>query len=135
MRLIFMHTFFSFLLRAINLLSKDRKNIIYSNKSWNDVTSKYDLLDDLEIVIKKESSEPVTDQSHTAVSHTSLLSRSAIFIALLAVIGNIPVQSHLIKDASADSTVKTFEIIPAKIEIASNTIDTPHLISTHKDFR
>ncbi|WP_165874630.1 M23 family metallopeptidase [Cocleimonas flava] len=105
-------------------MSKDRNNIVYSNKSWNDVTNKYDLLDDLEIVIKKESSEPVADNNIAPVNHTSWLSRSAVFIALVAVIGNIPVQSHLIKDAHANSTVKTFEIIPTEIDIANNSLDS-----------
>ncbi len=103
------------------MLSKDRKNIIYSNKSWNDISSRYDLLNKLEIVIKKESSQPVTDHNHASANHASWLSRSAIFVALLAVIGNIPIQSHLIKNAHAETTVKTIEIIPAKIEVASQT--------------
>jgi len=122
------------------LLSKDRNNIIYSNKSWNDVTNRYDLLGDLEIVIKKESSEPVTDNNHaTPSSHASWLSRSAVFIALVAVIGNIPVQSHLIKNAHAASTANTFEIIPANIDITSNISDnseqTPLLSSKPNEFQ
>ncbi|WP_299880442.1 peptidoglycan DD-metalloendopeptidase family protein [uncultured Cocleimonas sp.] len=121
------------------MLSKDRNNIIYSNKNWNDVTNKYDLLNDLEIVIKKESSEPVTDQNLVPASHASWLSRSAVFIALVAVIGNIPVQSHLIKDAQANSTVKTFEIIPNEINIASNITDNSaqatQLSSTQNDLQ
>ncbi len=136
MRLIFIHTFFIYILRALNLLSKERNNIIYSNKSWIDVTNKYDLLDDLEIVIKKESSQPATDHKHVPVSHASWLSRSAIFIALVAVIGNIPVQSHLIKNAHADSMVKTFEIIPANIDISNSSSKvTPHFITTQNDFQ
>ena len=119
------------------MLSKDRKNIIYSNKSWNDVTSRYDLLEDLEIVIKKESSLPTTDSNHSSTNGSSWLSRSAIFVALLAVIGNIPVQSQLIKNAHAETTVKAIEIIPTKINISSNAPEsksvTPLSISQFDD--
>ncbi len=107
------------------MLSKDRNNIIYSDsKSWNDVTNKYDLLDGLEMVITKECSKHTPDHNHTpnTSGHASWLSRSAVFIALVAAMGNLPVQSHLIKGAQANSSIETFKIIPNEENIVRNNI-------------
>lgn len=100
----------------------DCKNIIYSeNKNWDDVKSKYDLVEELEVVIKKESSKPTSGLYRISANSKSWLSRSAIFVALLTILGNIPVQSHFINDSHTEDTAKAFEVIPAQINPTKET--------------
>ena len=83
------------------ILSSARKNIvIYSEKNWNDISSKYNLYNEVEIVIREKNNLP--QQKHQANNHWVM--RTALAIGVLTLLGNFPVQSNLKASANTNSS-------------------------------
>jgi murein DD-endopeptidase MepM/ murein hydrolase activator NlpD len=83
--------------------------VTYSDKSWNDVENKYDLLKSMELVIKEETFASDTTTNLSAKSGSKWTMRLLILAGFSAVIGNIPVQSHLLVD-NTTTLATSFEI-------------------------
>ncbi len=98
--------------------AKVGNNVTYSDKNWTDVINKYDLQNQLEVVVKEEISDPVTKSINPKSKH-SWIARTLVFVGLIAVIGNIPVQSLSIVSSSNNNKVQSFEIKPNAKQINS----------------
>ena len=93
------------------MFSKRQNDITYSDKNWTDVVTKYGLLNQLEIVIKKEEDMiPHSNQNHMTRNGSSWATRSILIAAITIAVGNIPVQSQLLHEADQQDLVQSFEI-------------------------
>ena len=93
------------------MFSKRQNDITYSDKNWTDVVTKYGLLNQLEIVIKKEEDMiPNSKANHATRNGTSWATRSVLIAAITIAIGNIPVQSQLLHEVDRQNLVQSFEI-------------------------
>lgn len=101
--------------RVIVLSSKLQKNITYSIKNWDDITNKYDLQQEMEIIIRKEGTSLRKDTLDSQSFTKGLFSRSVAFVSMVILLGNLPIQSHTNKSQS--SYAASFEIIPSKSQI------------------
>ena len=77
------------------LSSKLHNTVTYSDKNWNDVENKYDLLKSMELVIKEENFTPDSNNNLNSTNSSKWALRLLVLAGFTAVIGNIPVQSHL----------------------------------------
>jgi murein DD-endopeptidase MepM/ murein hydrolase activator NlpD len=100
------------------LSSKLQKNITYSINNWGDIINKYDLKQEMEIVIRKEGA--TSNSNKSTYSTKLLLIRSVAITGIIVLLGNLPIQSHF--NVSQSSYTSSFEIIPT----ASQPI-TPHI--------
>ena len=100
------------------MFAKVGNNVTYSDKNWTDVINKYDLQNQLEVVVKEEFSDPVTKSINPKSNH-SWIARTLVFVGLIAVIGNIPVQSLSVISTSNNNMVQSFEIKPNAKQINS----------------
>lgn len=91
-------------------MSSARKNIvIYSDNNWNDINSKYNLFNELEVVISKKSDF----LSSKSTSNSLWLFRSLFIASVLSVLGNLPVQSSL--KSTTNSIEASSDTLPAEI--------------------
>lgn len=99
-----------------------QNDITYSDKNWTDVVTKYGLLKQLEIVIKKEEEDMITDsnQNYTTRSGAGWAIRSVSIAAIIIAVGNIPVQSQLLHGLDHQNMVQSFEITPNNKSKQSN---------------
>lgn len=96
--------------------SKLHNTVTYSNKSWTDVENKYDLLKSLELVIKENKPTPDLTEDLNSNTSSKWAVRLLMLIGFSAIIGNIPMQSHL-SNNDAIATTTSFEIKPNSAEI------------------
>ena len=91
------------------LSSKLHNTVTYSDKNWNDVEIKYDLLKPMELVIKEENFTPDSTNNLNSKNSSKWAMRLMMLAGFTAVIGNIPVQSHLLTPDNSTLTT-SFEI-------------------------
>ena len=105
--------------------SKLHNTVTYSDKNWNDVENKYDLLKPMELVIKEENFTPNSTKSLSNSNGSKWALRLMILAGFTAVIGNVPLQSHLLT-LNNNALATTFEIKPNSEQL------TYELASIHK---
>ena len=82
------------------------KHIHYSNNEWNNIVVKYSLNNNIEVVMHEHH-----DLSLNSTKKTSpWLFRTLALTGIMAIFGNIPLQSQLI--ASHNSNIQSFELTP-----------------------
>jgi murein DD-endopeptidase MepM/ murein hydrolase activator NlpD len=101
------------------LSSQTDKHIHYSDNDWNEIVTKFNLNNNIEVVMHKQN--PPAD-SHKKVM-TPWLFRSFALTGIIAILGNVPLQSHLV--ASSNTNIQTFELSPKLDFIAHPSIPTP----------
>ncbi len=116
------------------LFSKMQQSVTYSDKNWTDVINRYGLLNQLEIVINEKNAASVSSQNISTRNNSSWIFRSAVFAGFIAVIGNIPVQSHLIVSTIDQDKAQSFEINPSEIKIDTVAIEISTPNSEDKTF-
>ncbi len=102
--------------------SQINKHIHYCNSDWNNIVTDFNLNREIEIVLynKITSSSPTDFSSSTKKNHTSAwIPRSLALIGLIALVGNIPIQSHLM--ASTDTNPLSFKINSTVDESSTGT--------------
>jgi len=104
--------------RIIVLSSQIQENITYSVNNWADVIGKFNLQNQMEIVIRKEGTLPNKNSDNSPKNKPLWLARSIAISGLVILVGNLPVQSH--SNDIQSNFAQSFEIIPGKIQI-----DTP----------
>ncbi len=77
------------------MFSSQQNTIIYSDNNWNDVVNDYDLCKELEVVIKEQSYPKNSTASAESTGSTPWVLRVAMLIAIVSLLGNLPVQSQL----------------------------------------
>lgn len=97
-------------------------NVIYSDNEWNDITSKYHLYKEIEIVIRQDDA---TSAASTSITNKSpWMIRTLVATSTIALLGNFPIQSHLLSKNTGNDLL-TFEIysqgsVPFKTSQQSN---------------
>jgi murein DD-endopeptidase MepM/ murein hydrolase activator NlpD len=89
------------------LSSPTNKHIHYSDNNWNDVITKYNLNNKIDVVTHQQNATTISPAKMKA---TPWLFRSFALTALIAILGNIPLQSHLA--TASTSKVQSFELTP-----------------------
>jgi len=82
-------------------------NVVYSDNDWNDITSKYNLYKEIEIVIRQD--DTTSTASTTKSNKSPWIIRTLIATSTMALLGNFPVQSHLLSKNPVNDLL-TFEI-------------------------
>ncbi len=100
--------------------SQINKHIHYSDNDWNHIVTSFNLNKTIEIVLYEQKKLPSSAGSSITHNISPWILRSLTLIGLAALIGNIPVQSHL--TASTDINIPSFEIRPDAESIASTTL-------------
>lgn len=92
--------------------SKLHNFVTYSNKSWTDVENKYDLHNQMELVINtKELSPDSTKLIGNTKSNSKWAARLLMLVGISVAVGNIPMQSQLLqKNDNKNTSVTSFEI-------------------------
>lgn len=103
-----------------------QNRITYSDQNWGEVVKQYDLNSPLEIIIKEKNTMPQNHFESTQSQKWAV--RILSFTFFIAAFGNLPVQSHLIKNENNISPA--FEINTTQISENnfSNNPDKKHTI-------
>ena len=86
------------------------KHIHYSDNDWNDIVTNFNLNREIEIVLYEQNTSSNSACSPNSKHPSAWVFRSFALIGLSALIGNIPVQSHL--TALTDTKMQSFEVNP-----------------------
>ena len=121
--------------RIIVLSSKLQQNITYSINNWSDIINKYDLQQEMEIVIHKEGATSNENTPTFKIPKKYLLIRSVAIAGIIVLLGNLPIQSH--SNVIQSSYIPSFEIIPTISQpitplVAIQTI-SPNIIASEAD--
>ena len=100
--------------------AKQAGHIFYNDNNWNDVVEQYDLKSNLEVTIR-ESDTHCANNENKPSSNNHWITRVFIFTGILSLVGNLPVQSSLVKSTTLDTT-HSFEI------------NTPSIIANNLEF-
>ncbi len=95
------------------------KHIHHSDNDWNDIIEKFNLNMNIEIVLSEQNNIPHPTELSDAKPSSPWLFRTLALTGLMAILGNIPVQSHLI--AANNTDIDTFEINPTIQPASENT--------------
>lgn len=115
--------------------SAQQNNVIYSENNWNDIVKKYNLYNEIELVIREENN--LTDSSASTAGASPWLLRAFIVTGVLALLGNLPVQSHLL--TTSKSSIQTFEISNDELRTTDDSVtkhsytDDSHTIDKFTD--
>ncbi len=90
--------------------SKLHNTVTYSDKRWTDIENRYDLLKPMEIVIKEETIMPNSIKKLNSKSGSKWAIRLLMIASFSVAIGNVPMQSHLLKNNNNNDLASSFEI-------------------------
>ena len=108
-----------------------QNNIIYSDNSWEETISKYNLYKELDLIIRAENDAPAVKSQLTPQNNSSWIIRSFFVASTLALLGNIPVQSHLLA-AKVNTEIQSFIISSAQANETSISASHNHISTTKK---
>ncbi len=108
--------------KGLDLSVIKNDSIIVKNNDWNDIIEQYDLQNqDREILIHQKKVTQQTTKTASVTHRSFWPQRGLMFVGLVALLGNVPVSSHLLEPQ--DSSSKSFEIALNK------TTHSAHLIN------
>ncbi len=99
------------------------KHIHYSDNDWNDIVTKFNLNNNIEVVMRMQNTLPNSVDTSNKMKATPWLFRSFALTAVVAILGNVPLQSHL--TASTNTNIQSFELTPELELVAQPSISTP----------
>ena len=103
--------------------SKLHNSVTYSDKSWTDVEHKYDLHKPMELVIKEENIIPDSTEKLNSNNSSKWAVRLLMLAGFTAVLGNVPLQSHLlINNIDTNALATSFEINTNSEKVPSSLV-------------
>ena len=88
--------------------SPTNKHIHYSDNDWNDIVTTFNLNNSIEVVMHDQNNPQHSEYSSSKMKATPWLLRSFALTGIIAILGNVPLQSHL--TASTNTGIQTFEL-------------------------
>jgi len=108
------------------LSSKLHNTVTYSDKSWIDVENRYDLHRPMEIVIIEENITSESTENLNSKNGSKWAVRLLMLAGFSAVLGNVPMQSQLLKNSNANQLATSFEI-------KTNSEQTSYSLASYED--
>lgn len=83
-----------------------QSNVIYSDNNWEDIVKDYKLFTEMEIVIREDhQTEGISNKPVSQPHQSKWLLRTFLITGSFAILGNLPVQSHLLTPVKTSTTL------------------------------